>query len=234
MRRPALFLDDGGVLSDNERRGEQWRRLVGDYLSRAFGGTAATWGEANRYAAERAWQRWLDAMAAGVPLRRAMREYDVGWMRDMAAKAGVALPAEDDAVRDLARSLVRYVTGRVRAFHPEVVPALRALHAGGFVLRTASGAIEEDLGAYLRAEGVRDLFVAVYGTDVVGTWKGGPDYYARVFAHAGVDPRDALVVDDHPDPVAWARQAGATALLLRRDGTRADLRSLDDLVERLG
>lgn len=158
-----------------------------------------------------------------------MRDYDVGWMRDMAELTGVALPREDDRVRELTRAVSRYVTERVRAFHPEVVGALRDLHARGYALRTASGAIEEDLDGYLRAEGVRDLFMGLYGTDVVDTWKGGPAYYERVFAHARVDPRDALVVDDHPDPVAWARATGAKALLLRRDGGPVDLRSLDDL-----
>ena len=33
MALPAIFLDDGGVLNDNQVRGAQWRRLVGESAS---------------------------------------------------------------------------------------------------------------------------------------------------------------------------------------------------------
>jgi len=56
----AIFLDDGGVLSDNERRHEHWTRLAGEYLARELGGDPARWGEANRYAAARLMARLED------------------------------------------------------------------------------------------------------------------------------------------------------------------------------
>ena len=37
MRR-AIFLDDGGVLNDNARRGPQWQRLVGEFFAPRLGG----------------------------------------------------------------------------------------------------------------------------------------------------------------------------------------------------
>lgn len=229
----AIFLDDGGVLSDNERRAPQWREHLGVFLSRELGGTPAAWAEANTVAFPHVWGRWLDHMAAEVPLRTAMRAYDLGWLREMAGRVGVPLPPDDDAVAATSRRTVRYVTERVRAFYPDIASTLRALHARGFALYTASGALEADLDGYLRAEGVRDLFATLYGTDIVDTWKSGPEYYEAVLRHAGVAARHALVIDDNPEPVEWARAAGATALLLRRDGGRADLRSLDELARRL-
>ncbi len=38
-----LFIDDGGVLNDNERRGAEWRRLIGEYLSPRLGGEPPAW-----------------------------------------------------------------------------------------------------------------------------------------------------------------------------------------------
>ncbi len=235
MKRPVLFLDDGGVLSDNERRAPQWRVHLGAFLSRELGGDPAAWGSANVPAFERSWARWLEAMRARKGLRDAMRDYDLYWLREMASRVGVPLPADDDRVVELTRRTSRYVTERVRAFYPHVVASLRELHRRGHTLHTASGALEADLDGYLRAEGVRELFITLYGTDIVDTWKDGPEYYRMVFAHAGVEARDALVVDDQPSAVAWAREAGAQARWLAREGDAPGdaLRSLADLLERL-
>lgn len=229
--KTVLFLDDGGVLSDNTRRGAQWRRHLGEFLSREVGGEAATWGHANVPVFERAWAQWLEAMRDGKRLRDAMREYDLFWVRGMAERVGVALPADEAHVIELARRTVRHVTERVRAFYPDVLPAVRALHARGYALHTASGALEADLDGYLRAEGVRELFGTLYGTDIVDIWKDGPAYYVAIFAHAGVDPHDAVVVDDSQSAVEWARSIGANVFLLDRSSTtgRNTLRSLADL-----
>ena len=43
----AVFLDDGGVLNDNDCRAPEWRRLLGEYFAPRFGGTPQAWGEAD-------------------------------------------------------------------------------------------------------------------------------------------------------------------------------------------
>ena len=53
-----LFIDDGGVLNDNERRGAEWRRLIGEYLSPRLGGEPPVWGEANRIVGDEQWKRF--------------------------------------------------------------------------------------------------------------------------------------------------------------------------------
>ena len=63
--------------------------------------------------------------------------------------------------------------------------------------------------------GVRDCFQRrLYGPDLIDTFKAGPAFYERIFADAGVDPASALVVDDLPHALAWARQAGARTVLV--------------------
>jgi hypothetical protein len=44
--------------------------------------------------------------------------------------------------------------------------------------------------------------------------KGGPEYYARVLADAGVSPADSLFVDDQPSSIGWAVEVGARAVLV--------------------
>jgi len=36
--RPIIFLDDGGVMNDNNARALQWQRLVGEYFVPLLGG----------------------------------------------------------------------------------------------------------------------------------------------------------------------------------------------------
>ena len=43
----AIFIDDGGVMNDNERRGQQWLRFLAEYLVPRFGGDHRAWEAAN-------------------------------------------------------------------------------------------------------------------------------------------------------------------------------------------
>ena len=229
----VLFLDDGGVLSDNERRATQWRAHVGEFLARELGGDPAAWQEANRLALARLDKRFYDA-ASRSRFRPGSywRQDGVLWLADMCAHVKVPMPAED-AAAEIAQRASRYVTERVRAFYPDVIATLRELRARGHIVHTSSGAMEADLDGYLRAEGVRDLFGTLYGSDIVDTWKLGPDFYRAVLAHSGADAHDAVTVDDSRAAVGWARDCGMKALLLRRDDPSGDLRSLADLLRAL-
>jgi FMN phosphatase YigB (HAD superfamily) len=123
----------------------------------------------------------------------------------------------------LAREAVDFVTPRVRASFPEVVDAIRGLYADGYVMHTASGNRSFELERYLRGLDIRECFAAgpLYGCDVVGMPKVGPEFYVRVFEHTGVRPNDALVVDDSPLAVGWAAEVGAEALLVSRSPSAA-------------
>ncbi|MGH2369108.1 MAG: HAD hydrolase-like protein, partial [Chloroflexota bacterium] len=126
---------------------------------------------------------------------------------------GLPPPSEDESF-DLAERATEYVTPRVRSTFGGVVEAIRALHTGGYRLHTASGERSIELDGYLTGMGVRSCFGRLYGPDLINTFKEGPEYYARIFADAGVPPVQALVVDDNAQAVAWAQQAGARSLLV--------------------
>jgi FMN phosphatase YigB (HAD superfamily) len=69
--------------------------------------------------------------------------------------------------------------------------------------------------------GVRDLFRTLYGPDLVNTAKEASGYHSRIFEDAGVEPGEAVVVDDSLLAVAWAREAGAIGVLVSAKGERA-------------
>jgi putative hydrolase of the HAD superfamily len=84
----------------------------------------------------------------------------------------------------------------------------------GFKLFTASNEDSRELNGYLRGMGVRQYFDTLYGSDLVNRGKYSAEYYRRVFADSGVDPKHALVVDDNPNCLAWARSLGAATCLV--------------------
>jgi HAD superfamily hydrolase (TIGR01509 family) len=216
----ALFVDDGGVMNDPALRGAQWRRLVGEYFAPRLGGTPEAWAEANRdftvaLFAPDAWRARLDAAR---DYRDFERRYLLDWLPGMCARVGVQAPPADEAYA-LALAATAAVTARVRSALPGVVGALRTLHGRRHPLYTASGEPSTDLAGYLGGMGVRAWFRRLYGPDLVNTLKSGPAYYERIFADAGVDPAAAIVVDDSPDALAWARQAGARTICVGRSST---------------
>jgi FMN phosphatase YigB (HAD superfamily) len=89
--------------------------------------------------------------------------------------------------------------------------------------------------------GVRHCFHRLYGPDLVNRLKAGTEYYAGIFADAGVAPDEALVVDDNPLVLRWAVQAGARTLLVASAGSTAapaevvigSLAELPQVIERL-
>jgi HAD superfamily hydrolase (TIGR01509 family) len=215
MPRLTIFLDDGGVMNDNRRRGPAWQRLVSAFFTPRLGGDPAAWREANRVVAERLWADYTRTMRGRTDADVAafQRANQIAWLAGMCALVGVPAPPDDECLA-LAEQAAAFVTPRVDAAFPGAVAAIRQLHAAGHALHTASGEWTADLHGYLTGMGVRDLFGRLYGTDLINTFKEGPAYYARIFADAGIAPAEALVVDDTPIAVEWAARAGARAVLV--------------------
>lgn len=217
MGRPALFLDDGGVLNENTRRGLQWQRLVARYLVPRRGGAPEAWAAANFAVASRLFREYeaYFAVDPGASWTAYWAGYEDDWLSGMCAAVGVVPPADRTARLRLARECAAFVTRRVRAVVPGAIGAIRRLHGAGYRLHTASGEASWDLDGYLTGMRVRACFAALYGPDQVDAAKAGQLYYVRVFAHAGVAPGDALVVDDSERALGWAAGVGARTVLCR-------------------
>ncbi len=240
MAPPYIFLDDGGVMNDNRLRGSQWQRMVAEFFVPILGGTPTAWAKANRIVldgilAPAAWQARLraDPDYPGFDHR-----YQVDWLHRMCHHVGVAAPAEAESV-ELAHQAVASIVRRVHAAYPGAIQAIRMLHARGLLRHTASGKSSRELAGYLEAMGVRDCFCRLFGPDLINSHKAGPEFYTRLLADAGVDPHQALVVDDSPAALRWAAQLGAKTVLVgaaAMDGFEPALHDnrLEELPQRLG
>lgn len=215
----AIFLDDGGVISDNSRRASEWQRLVGECLSPRLGGDSGAWAEANRVVFADTWRRYERALhetsedaydaLAGFWITERER-----WLREMCKHVGVRPPDPEDCLR-IAEETEAYVIPRVRAAYPGAVDALCDLHAQGYTLSTASAETSSHLEGYLSGMGVRDIFTPrLYGPDLVNVRKESPRFYQRLLADLGVEPTAALVVDDSEEQLHFAAEAGAKTVLV--------------------
>jgi len=226
MKPAIVFLDDGGVLHDNERRAAEWRRLIGEYLTPRLGGTPDAWGEANRIAFADQWARYEDWSAEHALDDEyvdffMLAEENSRWLTDMCREVGIAPPVGAKCVA-LAAATQRYVRSRVDSAFTDAGPAVRALTSAGFVLATASGETSAELDSYLVAMDVRTCFSGrLYGPDLVRAHKASPRYYERILYDTATSPSDAIFVDDNPKAIGWAAEAGARTVHVRRHGDPA-------------
>ena len=215
----VVFIDDGGVLNDNERRAPEWRRLLGEYLTPRLGGTPEAWAAANKPVFERSWQRYLERMRSGSyrGIDAWIRADRARWLVEMCGLVGVAAPPDPAS---FAVETGAWVSERVRADIPGAIDTVHDLAKRGLRLHMASGGLSWELDPYLRGMGIRQHLERLYGPDLVDTTKSGPQYYAAILADSQTDPQTAVVVDDSADARDWAASVG-----LRTFASLADLRT---------
>lgn len=237
----TLFVDKGGVLIDNAADlAPQWRRFIGEFLSRRLGGSAIAWSDANVPAFEKQVERWRAEMARGTPadIRGFFARDARAWLLDMCDAAGFVRPADQEAAQ-IAADTISYVKAHLEIRPPvKGLRALRELRSRGLMLHMASGDSHDDLVEFLERIGARDLFDRVYGSDLVNTWKFGPGYYRAILKDTGVNADRAAVVDDSPEAASWARECGLrTFLVARRGGEDFDdsvARTFDEVAREIG
>ena len=233
MKRPVILIDDGGVMSDNRLRGPQWQRLIGEFFTPRLGGTLEAWASANRIVATDFFipENWQARVQSSPDYASFEHTYWLDWLGGMCQLVGIERPAEEESII-LAREAEVYTTSRVHSAFPGASEAILKLHAQGYTLHTASGEPSFHLQGYLEGMGVRECFKRLYGSDLLNTLKENPAYYERLFADSGISPTDALVVDDNPRVLAWAREFGAaTVLVSSKCQTRNGMLCIGSLAE---
>ena len=210
-----VFLDNGGVITDNTRRGPQYRRLAGQYFVAHFGGTQGLWEDANVRIWPVAWQRFLARVEnwhAGRDILHEVWLHDLDWMRSMLAAGGIQSSESDDVLAAQGKAIDDWINPQIDARFPGVDDAIEAL-AGRYRLFTASDGFEAALAAALGPS--HERFERLYGPDLVNVPKSaGRAYYDAVFAHAKVTPAQALVVDDNVANIHAAAATGSRTVLV--------------------
>lgn len=224
--KPVILLDDGGVMNDSRLRGPQWQHLVGEFFAPRLGGESSVWAEANRIHMTSIFEpeNWQGRVRAAPDYASFERTYWCDWLSGMCQLVGVETPSGEACI-ELARQAEIYITCRVHSAFPGAIEAICELHTQGYTLHTASGESSLSLYGYLQAMGVREYFGQLYGSDLLNVLKEAPEYYERLFADALIAPGDTLIVDDTPRVLTWARDFGATTVLIN-----AERRSVDGML----
>ncbi len=209
----TLFIDDGGVLNDNSRRGPEFQRLIAEFFPPRLGGTPQAWAEANRATFRRVIAEHEAVITAPDAYLHGYETYERAWLTAMCQHVGVT-PPEGDACGALAREAMLFITRRARAAFPGAAETVAAMASAGYTLHTASNQASWEMEGYLSGMGILDHFGILFGADLVNAMKPTLEYYERVFARAGVDPSRALVLDDTPDYLDTAREVGARTILV--------------------
>ena len=215
MTFPIIFLDDGGVMNDNEVRGPQWQHLVGEYFPPILGGASEAWADANRAYMEQMFDpvQWEARLQAFTDYHSWDAAYQFDWINGMCVSVGVTTPPAEAAI-ELAHQASAHILTRVQSAFPGAIDAILALHAAGYTLHTASGESSRELNGYLNGMGVRHCFGCLYGPDLINLHKIGPEYFTCILADCGVAPDTALILDDRRHVTDWIAAAGARPLLV--------------------
>ena len=208
-----IFLDDGGVITDKQRRAAEFGRLVGDCFVSLLGGTEEAWTRAHRVVSDRLADPQSVSGLTAADFVGFYRAYQLRWVGGMCELLGLPTPPEEECL-DLAYRALGWITRRIHSALPGAVKAIRLLHRQGYALHTASGSCSLELAGSFEGLGVRHCFGRLYGADLINTFKEGPEYYARLFADVGVQPAEALIVDDSIDALDWAARLGARTILV--------------------
>jgi HAD superfamily hydrolase (TIGR01509 family) len=206
---PALIFDCDGVLADTERDG---------HLP-AFNRTFSEFGVP---------VHWSDADYAQKVLIGGGKER----MASILTPAFVAangLPADEDGQRALLADWHRRKTaiytlmverGLLPA-RPGIARIAAAARAAGWTLAVASTSAEPSVRAVLEhAVGADAAAFAVFAGDIVPAKKPAPDIYLLALRELGVDPDDALVVEDSANGMRAALAAGIRTVVTVSGYTR--------------
>ena len=179
----------------------------------------------SREATERVWLEWAGRNGIGeAELRSAMHGV-------RSVEVVRALRPELDAVAEsdqIERRQAEDLAG-LRAI-PGAAEALRALR--GDRVAVVTSATRELAAARLGAGGIELPAVVVYAGDV-SRGKPDPEGYLAAAERLGVDPAEAVVVEDSPPGVEAGRAAGAATVAVTSTHAAAELAAADVVIETL-
>lgn len=173
------------------------------------------------------WSRDLQA-DLGLPQHVLETEFfDIHWAEIAVGRA--SLPARLGPVLErcaphlTARGLMDYWFRRDAEVDPTFLGQLEPLRASGVALHLATNQEHERAAFLWKTLGLQDHFAAMHYSADVGWAKPDPGFFTTVVARTGYAPADLTLVDDRPENVAAARQAGWGGLYWDGTGTLADL-----------
>jgi 2-haloacid dehalogenase len=139
----------------------------------------------------------------------------IGGYRPFADLAADTLRGLDPTLDDAAVAAVTTAMRQLRP-HPDVEPALRALHQAGMPVATLTNGNADTVGAMLANAGLTGYVRHNLSVDAVHRWKPAPEPYRYAADQLGVDAHALALVATHPWDCAGAHAAGLSAAWVQR------------------
>lgn len=234
-----VFIDFDDTLSDMQALRSQFAAEAAELLER-YGATREAWASAIALSCERSLERYTTRFT-----QDPLADY-VTWLEEERARIGEEVfravgvtPPQDQPLVQLVKQVTFDALAYCNAAHPGAEDALRRLFELGYRTQMASAQDSEYLIAALLGARLESYTESKFGPDLVNCAKESPQFYIRLFAACNIHPNQAIVVDDQPVCLQWAREAGAHVIQARvapncppADSERCctDLADLPDIV----
>ena len=214
----AIFFDDGGVMSDNNVRGNQWKPLIAEFFAPRFGGEKDNWMKANEYAMGFVMNILDHIQASNKEISHKeyyALEHEV-WTEKMFEFMGIQNPPKE-TYEQLALEVDNWIIPQVRSAYPGITECIKSL-SKNYILHTASNETSKVLDAYLTGMDVKNCFKFLFGPDLIDTMKSHERYYQKIFSYSQVKPENAIIIDDNPRVLKHAQKMNATVIQSCLDG----------------
>lgn len=131
----------------------------------------------------------------------------------------IGRPVERDVVKMAHRRRARELSAS-ESPRPGVVALLREARESGLRLAVASSSHRAWVDSHLERVGLADVFDTICTADDVERVKPDPALYTLALRRLGVEPHEAVAVEDSPNGMLAARHAGIPCLVVPNDLTR--------------
>ena len=181
---------------------------------------------------ERAFRSFIDAigrrgMEAWYPKTLGRRQAD--YVPELAAALGHGI---DEVAAGLSASVAAHLDCAPPAMPGVPEAVYRIAHRRATGLASSSRRVFVD--RVLAGLGLSEVFSAVATGDEVSRGKPHPDLYQLAARRLGIDPADAIAIEDTPAGIASAKAAGLTVIAIPNAHTRGlDLEAADVVVDSL-
>lgn len=200
MNPKAILFDMDGVVVDSMRfHASAWRQVLGEY------GIAVE--DIDIYLRE--------GMSGRQSVEDIFREY------------GRPVPDEARFNELVARKHAIFERNRIALF-PCMEEILDHVAAGGLRAALVTGSVRRSVDHVLEGRFL-SLFNAVITAEDVSNGKPDPEPYARALERVGVDPSDALAIENAPMGIRSARGAGVTCYAIETTLPRRYLKEADEI-----
>ena len=144
------------------------------------------------------------------------------------------LPESVQHYEELYGNVLEGVLREELALRPEAEELLRIVERRGIPRGLATATRQRWLSVKLERLGLTEFFDAVACASDVRRSKPAPDIYLRAAELMGLDPADAVAIEDSPTGITSAKSAGIYTIALRTGMTTTlDISKADEIIESL-